>query len=343
MKNEFLTAHTPPGTKARFDSYIRDLLEQKGLDFYGMMSFHMGFMEKNGETVTATLPPRLHGWLTLAIAYIFDLDPRSRAICAYALAAEFLDAFFQVHQDIQDGNTERNDRPSLWWVWGPSQAINAGDGMHALARLHIYSAEDSPGRISQAIKIFDESVLERCEGEYSDIMYQERIPVSTEICINLAKKRGGSMVGASMALGAVGLEQLNGGDICQALKAFGINVGAARQIYQDMSILIEDGLPHEVGRSIAKRTNIMVAHAMEQGDLKAKRRISELYMRRFLDKPALDELAGLSQDAGGKEFAKETIEKLMQEAAEALKVPNLTSQKRSKLCDLGSEWLEMSS
>ena len=55
-----------------------------------------------------------------------------------ATAVEFVHHFSLIHDDIQNGNPDRDRRPAVWWHWGPGQAINAGDGLHALARLALF-------------------------------------------------------------------------------------------------------------------------------------------------------------------------------------------------------------
>ena len=58
-----------------------------------------------------------------------------------AAALELLHNFSLIHDDIEDGDEMRRHRATVWRMWGVPQAINAGDGMFALAfaamqRLH---------------------------------------------------------------------------------------------------------------------------------------------------------------------------------------------------------------
>ena len=63
----------------------------------------------------------------------------------------------------------RGERETVWWKWGPAQAINAGDGMHALARLALFGLQDaglSAGSTFRAVQILDEAGLRTCEGRF---------------------------------------------------------------------------------------------------------------------------------------------------------------------------------
>ena len=50
-------------------------------------------------------------------------------------ALEFLHNFTLIHDDVMDKSPERRHRPAVWTRWGTTQAINAGDGLYALANL----------------------------------------------------------------------------------------------------------------------------------------------------------------------------------------------------------------
>ena len=98
-----------------------------------------------------------------------------------------------IHNDIEDGNTERAGRPSVWWNWGPAQAINAGDGMHAMARLALFGLSEKdvdPKRVASAIRALDEAAVKICEGEYADIANQERMSMTVASYLEMVDDRG---------------------------------------------------------------------------------------------------------------------------------------------------------
>ena len=42
-----------------------------------------------------------------------------------------------IHEEIGAGTPNINNKDTLWWKWGPAQAINAGDCLYSLSRLMI--------------------------------------------------------------------------------------------------------------------------------------------------------------------------------------------------------------
>ena len=92
------------------------------LEIYRMMEWQLGYSNDRGASIESALERRLHGSLLLAAAAALHGD-YSLGL-KYAVSVELMHNFAQIHADVQDGNTERLGRASVWWKWGPSQAIN---------------------------------------------------------------------------------------------------------------------------------------------------------------------------------------------------------------------------
>ena len=81
-----------------------------------------------------------------------------------------------VHDDIEDGDRERRHRPTLWAVHGIPQAINAGDTLFSLSRIALHRLTDlgfSDAKVLRAMRLYDETCLALCEGQYIDIATSE--------------------------------------------------------------------------------------------------------------------------------------------------------------------------
>src|SRR5439155_19975907 len=100
---------------------------------YGMMRYHLGWLDEQLAPVEAPIGKRLRPLLCLLSVEACGGDA-GQAIPA-AVALELLHNFTLVHDDVEDGDAVRHHRPTVWKLWGEPQAINAGDGMHVLAHL----------------------------------------------------------------------------------------------------------------------------------------------------------------------------------------------------------------
>ncbi len=305
---------------------MRKAIHKRSMPLYNILAFHMGWIDKDADPEIIPTQIRLHGNIVLWIASIFRQLANEDIALSYGASAELLSRFFEIHEDVQLGNTERNNRPSVWWVWGPAQAINAGDAMHALARLHLYESDKNASRVSKAVTIFDDAALERCEAEYTDTVYQESFLTSTAMYTSLVESKIGSLIGAAASLGVIAG---GGTDACvSVMNSFGRKIGAARQLLDDAAALWNrsDGTPPDISRLITKKPNLPVVFTLTSAPPKLKRKIGEIYMARILDSKAIDEIASITEEAGARQFTEETSHRLAQEANELLETSELNEE-----------------
>ena len=97
------------------DEGLRALIKEHAKGFCGeMLQEHL---DTGGK--------RLRAKLTLRLADLFHISPDNAL--QWALAVELLHNATLIHDDVQDGDRTRRNRPTTWAVHGVPQAINAGD------------------------------------------------------------------------------------------------------------------------------------------------------------------------------------------------------------------------
>ncbi len=334
------TALLPYEAEDRLEDEIRSSLKDRELEIYQMMSWQLGHSDDRGAASMGPLERRLHGSLLLAVAQSLHGDYSIGL--KYAISVELMYNFALIHADVQDGNTERLGRASVWWKWGPSQAINTGDGMHALARLSLFQLCDEGEpleRVSKALEIVDDAVLRRCEGEYLDVAFQERTSVSVADYLDMVSKRVGSLYGASAELASV-LDDDFGIERRSALRHFGESVGIVKQLVADYRAIFgeDDRDPVVQGRIISKKKNLPIAYLFDTvEDPSILRRAGEMYMQRVIDPSRIGELTSLAADAGGRDFTLKQIRSHLKNAEEALSQAGIEEDVRSKLMVLAKD------
>src|SRR4030067_283120 len=97
-----------------------------------------------------------------------------------AAAVELVHNFSLIHDDIQDNSPLRRGRTTVWKHWGIPQAINAGDAMLTLAHLSaLRLANTISAEVAiQAATIFQQACLQLTKGQYLDLSYENRRPLS---------------------------------------------------------------------------------------------------------------------------------------------------------------------
>ncbi len=237
-----------------------------------------------------------------------------------ASAVELAYNFVLVHNDVQAGRIDQNDhRPSIWWVWGPSQAINAGDGLHALARsvlMRLSEAGGSPDTILEALRTLDQACLTLCEGQYMDLSYQDQLMVSEADYFDMIRRKSGALAGCSAKVGV--LAAAGGLEIGEALRAWGENLGMAMQVRHDVADLWGNrGDGFTPSNVLNKKKSLPLIHALQHSSTAAKRELGGIYMKRVLEPDDSARIVALLDDAGSRSYAEAQAKQLMHDANEA--------------------------
>ena len=200
---------------------------------YGMMHYHMGWVDAGFAPDRLPAGKRLRPMLLLMACAEAGGDPRQALPAAAAI--EILHNFSLVHDDIEDGDESRRHRPTVWKLWGVPQAINAGDGMFALAFSAIQRLAErgvtAEGTL-RALRIFTDTCVELTEGQHLDMLFEQRDQVSVDEYLRMIQGKTAALVGASVAIGAL----VGGAPAAQdqAMRRFGQGLGLSFQIQDDI-------------------------------------------------------------------------------------------------------------
>jgi geranylgeranyl diphosphate synthase type I len=131
--------------------------------------------------------------------------------------------FSLVHDDIEDGDRERRHRPTLWTVYGVPQAINAGDTLFSLSRIALHRLTDlgfSDAKVLRLMRLYDETCLALCEGQYIDIATSESDEVmSVDAYFDMIGRKTAALIAASIEAGA--LLATDDEEVIRRYRAFG--------------------------------------------------------------------------------------------------------------------------
>ncbi len=307
---------------ARVDAELGDIVASRDMPLYKMMAYHMGWSDETGRSAEPVPSDRTLGVLSLLACRAAGGDPE--VALPVAAAVELVYNFCLIHDDVQGGIPKRGQRDAVWWVWGPAQAINAGDGMHALARLALFRLLKkgvSSATTFKAVQLLDEASLETCEGRFLDFEAQERIDLNVEAYLKMAASKTGALVACGMRLGA--LVATDAQEVIDALGACGAKIGVAMQLRADnRELWDEEGSPEVMN----KKKLLPVVYALEQSDISAKRRLGDIYFKRVLDPDDVVKLRELLDEMGAREAGERLVAGYLSEAAAALDVAGISPE-----------------
>jgi geranylgeranyl diphosphate synthase type I len=149
-------------------------------------------------------------------------------------ALELLHNFTLIHDDVMDKSLERRHRPAVWTRWGGTQAINAGDGLYALANLSCARLLDRgvpPRRVVEMFRAMSQACLWTAEGQMLDISFETRETVSTAEYITMITHKTGTLIEGAAKIGA--LLSTDDENVIQSYAQFARCLGIAFQIRDD--------------------------------------------------------------------------------------------------------------
>lgn len=313
---------------------IQNLLTQQDptlTPFYGMMRYHLGWVDENLQPLKAQGGKRIRPLLCLLVCEAISGDYRP-ALPA-AAAVELVHNFSLIHDDIEDKSPRRRGRATVWRVWGVPQAINAGDGLLALAHLALHRLSTSRGNLkllTQATQILDQACLHLCEGQYLDIAFQERTDVTPEMYLAMAGKKTSSLMECAAHLGAILATRKK--RIIEAYRGFARNLGLAFQITDDLlGIWGEEARTGKgVGEDIkAGKKSLPVVYAFQEERRRGLRRLEKIY-----GEADLDALLPILEELKVKERCQKTARHFQKRALEELEKTGIDNRAQGDLRDL---------
>ena len=175
-------------------------------------------------------------------------------------AIELIHTFSLIHDDIMDDDDMRRGMPSVHKVWGEDVAILAGDTLFSKAfEIIINNESTSHSQNNQALATVADACVKICEGQASDMGFEDRFDVTEEEYMEMIFKKTGALIAAATKAGAI----VGGAspEVIDAMYEYGRLIGLAFQIQDDYLDLAsdEETLGKPIGSDIAKGKMTIIA------------------------------------------------------------------------------------
>jgi geranylgeranyl diphosphate synthase, type I len=307
---------------------------------YGQMQYHFGWVDTTLQPIQNTTGKLLRPTLTL-LAYeaagAWGQTPTTHADTHYlqraipaAVALELTHNFTLIHDDIEDGDSERRHRPTLWTIWNTAQAINTGDALFALARLALWDLLElgvDPALAAQLSFLLDRTVLTTAEGQHLDLSAEDRqsIPVATYLA--LIQRKTAALMSCATEMGArLGT---NNTETIERLRTFGNAIGIAFQVRDDLLGIW--ATQAELGKTQAgdiyhRKKTLPILHALEHANTDDRLRLQTIYHQERLTPTHVDEVLAIFAHTKTEVYCRTFLQEQCQRATLALShVPTLNN------------------
>jgi geranylgeranyl diphosphate synthase, type I len=304
---------------ARVEREMRALLPplEEMPTFFGQIYYHLGWANVRYERESGPTGKRVRAAFCLMVceALTGSADPALAA----AAAIEFLHEFSLIHDDIEDGDRLRRHRPTLWTQVGQPQAINAGDGLFALAQTTLLRSAERGIPVETVLRAqqrFNEVAVQLCIGQHLDMSFERRQAVTPDEYINMIRGKTVALLAFAGEAGAL----MAGADeqTAFAMHATGEAMGLAFQMQDDLL-----GLWGEAGRTgkpvgadiRAKKKSLPVAYALSQPESGALR---DIYATPIEDEADVSEALRLIEATGARNYVTALITEQEERAVKML-------------------------
>lgn len=179
---------------------------------------------------------RIRPKLVMAAAEMYGV--KAENVQHVAAAFEMLHNFTLIHDDIMDEAPIRRGLPTVYRQWNSNIAILAGDALAIMALQELLKAPCDDATKIKISELFSRTSLEICEGQQYDLDFETLEHVSIDDYIKMIRLKTAVMLAGCLKSGAM-FAQASEADQ-QALYDFGINIGIAFQLKDDILDLYSD-------------------------------------------------------------------------------------------------------
>jgi geranylgeranyl pyrophosphate synthase len=236
----------------------------------------------------------------------------------FAAAVEILHNMLLVHDDIEDGDEVRRNRPTVWVKYGLENAINVGDYTLGRALSSILTTSVSPERKNQLLGAFIEAYENTCRGQALDLNWRGSEKLTVESYMKLVRLKTGDYLALGMVGGAIIADVPP--VALQNIRQLGDKIGPAFQIRDDMLDLTKGkGRGGQIGNDIREgKPSILFAHTLDAAEGKDRDKLLQIALkgRAQTTEDDIQTITRLYQKYGAIEYARSTAQKLVKEALE---------------------------
>jgi geranylgeranyl pyrophosphate synthase len=250
----------------------------------------------------------------------------------FALAVEILHNMLLLHDDVEDGDRMRRDRPTVWVKYGVPNAVNAGDYLLARAYSIILSSPLPARTITRLLALFSDTAEQTIRGQGLDIALRAAPDFTVRRYLRLVEWK----TGRYLVLGMVGGAIIAGAPepVVNSICTLGRTLGPAFQIRDDIiDLTVGKGRGGEIGCDIKEgKASIMYARALEVSKPDERRSLIRIMAKLREETTAGDVrwVMGLYRRRGCVQFAQQYADRLVRKASRVIEAMPAAGRERLK-------------
>ena len=315
------------------DAALDEALQQIHPEIANITRYFLGWLDESFKPVSRRSGKKLRP--TLALLVHEAITGSAAPAIPLAVALELIHNYSLIHDDIEDHDSERRGRPTVWRLWGESVAINVVDTLHALAFRTLLN--DNPSDSSGMLEVYRtlvETSCQLCEGQHLDITYEKVLDIDQEHYLRMIGRKTAALIACSSFAGA--RLATNDESLVNAYQGFGTNLGYAFQIRDDFLNLWGDR--EHVGKDQysdlrSKKKTLPVVYALARLVDERGERLRAIYAD--IDQPMQSEeihyVLGLLEDLKAREYTVDLVNQYIDESLRCLHRTGVSNTSQAQL------------
>lgn len=232
-----------------------------------------------------------------------------------ALALEVFHNFTLLHDDVMDKADMRRGRPTVHVKWNENTAILSGDQM--LIEAYKLLSDVPSDKLPKVLRLFNKMATEICEGQQYDVDFESKEHVMKDEYLMMIRLKTSVLLATALQIGAYIADADEQAQ--EALYQFGINIGLAFQIQDD--ILDVWGDPKTFGKAVGgdiscnKKTFVYLEAKRRGGERRGGERLEEWYSQVLEDNTEkIAAVKAIFEQLGVREACEAVVEDYTQKA-----------------------------
>lgn len=252
-------------------------------------------------------------------------DALAPAHLSIAAVCEMIHMATLVHDDVLDDADTRRGGATVNRLRGNEMAVILGDYLISAA-YRLCSSLDSQA----AALLIGQTGMTLCAGELLQLHHRDNFSIDQPTYFEIVRRKTASLIAAACRLGA--WQSGAPPETCQRFEDFGLRLGVAFQIQDDLLDLAGDrdlvGKPLHRDVELGKLTLPVIHHLGATGALERGRTLAMLSDQSAFDAHAAADLVARLTDTGSIDFARAKARELVEQAKHALDPMPASAPKR---------------
>jgi octaprenyl-diphosphate synthase len=215
---------------------------------------------------------------------------------------ELLHTATLVHDDVADESFERRGLLSINAIWKSKVAVLVGD--YLLSKGLLLAVRDKQYSMLERMS---DAVREMSEGEIMQIQFSRNLSITKDEYFEVIRKKTATFIATCTACGTSSV--IENEEIINKMKAFGMNIGMAFQIKDD---LLDYGVNGSIGKPVGKdikekKLTLPLIFALENTDQSTRKEVLSIVKHHNKNPKKLQEAISFVNASGGLEYSLEKM------------------------------------